>query len=586
MPYSHSNRILFHSKPLVVTSSNMPNEAKAKLRHILSELGGVVVGDWQESCSHLTMAEILLTAKVVCALASGIPIVTPEYWEKFKEAIDGGKAPPSYEGFIPPLKESILNRNKVSFAINEKRKTLFSGKTFVFSSEKQLKKYKTIVMTAGGDCESLAFTKKRVEDLSSFDMVVMQHVSNSDSQPPPLYDAVLKVMRGKGLKPIPESEIGLAILMCSLETYCNMQYNVVGSVLEGGVMMSQVKRAEVLAEDSQMSVIDSVSIKTEEPDVITYKETIASTPPVPIRESSSLSSNGSFKQWQNHQETLPCSFGKSNSMDKNSVDGNSSPSSAPGPSRKRPPSIEIGEPPPKRCPTDVAPKGVNEVLGPNKDVGRSKDLPNQEKISSTSNDRRGIENSSTSKRKLQETDNGFMNDPPLKKSLKEKHGSSFLPEIEEDPVALAGDFAALMADDDIGERRASNGGFSNGAREPLILSGIMKTAPSTSRGSNSLVVEEEEKNWEKDAEQGVRAIVDAGWGNGLKGKMGRKLVDEGHGMCVKYSKLLIRDRPTQNEVETSHDSSVVNFKRFRKGRPPVTSAALPFIIGESDLVRR
>ena len=85
----------------------------------------------------------------MCALAQGKHIVTPQFWEQYIAAVSSCEPAPDCKNFIPPLAESTLNVNEVSFNANENRKRLFLGKKFMFFSEHQYKNYSCMIQAAG-----------------------------------------------------------------------------------------------------------------------------------------------------------------------------------------------------------------------------------------------------------------------------------------------------------------------------------------------------------------------------------------------------------------------------------------------------
>lgn len=88
--------------------------------------------------------------KVVCALAAGKPIVTPDYWRVFSQAFNSIQTKhPDCKQFLPPLAEDMLDPSKVSFHPNPARAKLFCGTTFVAITAKQLSRIKPMVETAG-----------------------------------------------------------------------------------------------------------------------------------------------------------------------------------------------------------------------------------------------------------------------------------------------------------------------------------------------------------------------------------------------------------------------------------------------------
>ena len=102
----------------------------------------------------------MLLLQVVCALASGKPIVTPQYWDNYITALSTKQPFPDCKDYIPPLAESTLNVNEVSFDVNEKRKKLFVGKLFVFSSSQQYNIYSCMVTAAGNVVVQVEYSVK------------------------------------------------------------------------------------------------------------------------------------------------------------------------------------------------------------------------------------------------------------------------------------------------------------------------------------------------------------------------------------------------------------------------------------------
>jgi hypothetical protein len=99
----------------------------------------------------------------VCALASGKPIVTPQYWDNYITALSTKQPCPDCKDYMPPLAETTLNMNEVSFGVNENRKKLFTGKHFVFSSSHQYNSYSCMV-TAAGNVVASSFIKRTQEN--------------------------------------------------------------------------------------------------------------------------------------------------------------------------------------------------------------------------------------------------------------------------------------------------------------------------------------------------------------------------------------------------------------------------------------
>ncbi|XP_021929811.1 nibrin [Zootermopsis nevadensis] len=254
--------------PLVVTTSTLtPDERKRLQQHIII-LGGHVVSSWQDTVSHVTMCSLTLTVKVVCALAKGRPIVTPQYWDNYIRALETKQPCPDCKDYIPPLAETTLNVNEVSFDVNEDRKNLFVGKHFVFSSVYQYNSYSCMVTSAGAKADILEQNGMSFKDLVQPNVIVMQYSFNRPSQESQVsqsFQALKKYLKSSGKRVIPESDIGLAILHCSIDTHCNPDYKIALALVPKETRKINSQPELVVALDTQESESDSIKkIKDEE----------------------------------------------------------------------------------------------------------------------------------------------------------------------------------------------------------------------------------------------------------------------------------------------------------------------------------
>nr|CAD7576578.1 unnamed protein product [Timema californicum] len=129
-----------------------------------------------------------LKLNVVCALALGCPIVTPKFWDNYLSSVSSKTTLPDYLDFIPPLAEVSLN-NSNCFIADDNNLTLG-----------EMIQPHVIVM-------SYPFDRKTQETQvsTSFKKIQCEYT----------------FLQLKGRRLIPESEIGLAILKCSLDAFCN-----------------------------------------------------------------------------------------------------------------------------------------------------------------------------------------------------------------------------------------------------------------------------------------------------------------------------------------------------------------------------
>ncbi|KAG8224049.1 hypothetical protein J437_LFUL001126 [Ladona fulva] len=568
------NEWRFNSKPLVVTSSTLPTEVKLSLKNLISELGGTLINDWRESCSHLTMESILLTAKVVCALASAVPIVTPEYWTSFKEAIEQKKLPPDPEKFVPPLKEAILNKNKVSFAVNKERKKVFAGKVFVFPTEKQMKKYRTLISAAGGNSITFSDCNWEAEEFCGPDIIIMQNLSDDTQymQTVEQYNDMLSLLKAKGMRPIPESELGLAILMCSLDIYCNPQYDVSNLLLgRSEVSLSQLKTQEVLAADTP-SMMGDVSMKLErslEENPI-KKETFLNVEPFDHK----LDSTSKTLE----METIPIED-ENNISQLKTANAETEIISGIAPSRKR--VAENGSENPSAKKPLLEKDPLDELLSESQcgafnfiDIRANKF---SSKTAGTTQSREDLVD--CNKRKQVESVETFPNNP-LKKRCVEDYfstnqanpGSS---KDSDNNHAIKGkqsintvggssktseSFSKEVSSFDRETKTSEMNSKSNGKRDSPILDDPLDV-PSTSKG------------WSNDDQFLKKENKKPKWNRG----MAAGILD----MVVKMDNLIVeRSEPATPPNVSQHK---VNFKKFKKARPSTFKNSLPEIIGESDL---
>uniref|UniRef100_A0A8C4SWT9 Nibrin n=1 Tax=Erpetoichthys calabaricus TaxID=27687 RepID=A0A8C4SWT9_ERPCA len=215
----------------VVCSSCLENRSKATLSKSIQKLGGRIVNSWTEDCTHLIMPYIKVTIKTICALISCCPIVKPEYFSAFFNAVEHKENPPSIERFYSPLGEPCLKSEDIDFQAKPQRRTLFQGMTFLFLSEKQYKRLNLPVTLGGGKATLIEEGDINTSLLESEGTCVISvEVTNSQialsSSASIWIDSLTQILKSKGLRLIAESEIAHAVIYSSTETYCNPYYQI------------------------------------------------------------------------------------------------------------------------------------------------------------------------------------------------------------------------------------------------------------------------------------------------------------------------------------------------------------------------
>lgn len=236
----------------VTCTSTLKGENLQNLKTCLANLGGTLKNEWDDTCMYLTMPAITLTIKVVLALVQGSQIVTTDYWNKCLEAINNNTVLPDPNKFIPQIVESTLNKEIVSFIPNTQRRTLFEGKKIVFFSRKQFDMYKTVLQKSAGSPLLLSETKMSKSQLCGQDVIVIQYnILNLETQiTRNQIKDIVDHMKTMGKRVVADAEIGLAILYCSTEKYCNPNFNFSSEVVKQTTSGVQ-KPANVLAQESQ-----------------------------------------------------------------------------------------------------------------------------------------------------------------------------------------------------------------------------------------------------------------------------------------------------------------------------------------------
>ncbi|XP_027699314.1 nibrin isoform X2 [Vombatus ursinus] len=214
-------------EPLVACPSCLDVSGKTVLNQAVLQLGGLVVNNWTEECTHLVMVSVKVTIKTICALICGCPIVKPDYFTEFLKAIQTKKQPPKPESFYPPIDEPAINNENLDLSRRKERKQIFSGKTFIFLNAKQHKKLRPAILLGGG--EAKLATEEDKEAVSSFltpgTCIVDAGLTNSQVLEPDSVRkwirSIMDMLQSQHLRAIPEAEIGLAVIFMSTETYCN-----------------------------------------------------------------------------------------------------------------------------------------------------------------------------------------------------------------------------------------------------------------------------------------------------------------------------------------------------------------------------
>ncbi|XP_037037412.1 nibrin-like isoform X1 [Bradysia coprophila] len=207
---------------IVVLTSTLNEREKNNLKRDITTLGGQFVDQWSDTCTHLVVKSLTLTVKVLQGLCHAIPIVKPDYFRAMLSSIRSNGTMPKVEMFQPAIVERV-GGNTWSMEANIDRKRLFVGKTFVFMNSRQMETFKGIIECAMGKCSSLDTKKWQRRSLVNPGVIVISDSSGSTQSQVAVQTAneLNDFLISKGSRMVPDSEISLAILHCSLNKFCN-----------------------------------------------------------------------------------------------------------------------------------------------------------------------------------------------------------------------------------------------------------------------------------------------------------------------------------------------------------------------------
>ncbi|XP_052902991.1 nibrin [Anopheles moucheti] len=205
-----------------------------ELKTILHKIGAELVSKYTEEVTHLIMPTITITTKFLQCLVGQVPIVKPELFQTIdRDCIAHGKALPSEKDFVPVCTEPYMRNEPQLFHPNATRSDLFKGKEFIFFNTVQFRQFENIVKIAGGVClcaKSEKIVKSRF--LKPNVVAIRLNSSSTTQSQSQSFETMSQYLASYGRRMVPDMEIGLALIFCSTEKYCNSEYNFAFNVEE------------------------------------------------------------------------------------------------------------------------------------------------------------------------------------------------------------------------------------------------------------------------------------------------------------------------------------------------------------------
>ncbi|CAL8108084.1 unnamed protein product [Orchesella dallaii] len=227
---SPKNEFRIDYTPFIAVSSGIGNTLGQGDRDKISKLGGHYIDSWNESATHLLMTEINLTVKVVCALLSAKPIVTPAYISDLllclMEACDQSKRLelPHTNLYLPLVNVHDMETNsKISpstFFPDPERRKLFAGKTFLFSTKRHLRSLESAIIAGAG-------VAKLIEEATQANIVDGNHIivggdlDIDKAKKNRTAKIIVEIYVSNNKRFVDDEELGMAALYKSIAKFCN-----------------------------------------------------------------------------------------------------------------------------------------------------------------------------------------------------------------------------------------------------------------------------------------------------------------------------------------------------------------------------
>ncbi|XP_070604122.1 nibrin isoform X2 [Erythrolamprus reginae] len=257
-------------EPLIVCSSCLNVSQKNTLNKNILQLGGHVVNEWNEECTHLVMVLVKVTVKTICALICGRPIMKPEYFDELVKAIQAKQELPLPERFFPRVDEPSIENENIDLTKCPRRRTIFRGKKIMFLSAKQHAKLSSAIKLGGGEARLLTDKTEDAAALITSNTCVIE-VGSTNSQlsgstlDKKWIDNITAALQRKNYRTISEAEIGLAVIFVSTEKYCNPQISSSGDIKTAAVASHVPEQSQ-----AQSVAVDETTMPSNQEDISAF----------------------------------------------------------------------------------------------------------------------------------------------------------------------------------------------------------------------------------------------------------------------------------------------------------------------------
>ncbi|GAB6018624.1 hypothetical protein CHUAL_000306 [Chamberlinius hualienensis] len=237
--------------PFICATSGLSKTDKRKVAQNILLLGGHIMNEWTEACTHLIMNKIFMTMKVVNALVSQSPILMPKY---IADAVDKKAWPSDIKAYEPPIDSCPFYTSDANFQAEPKRQSVLSGKMFFVFSPRQEAKIKCAVLNSGGKVRTVDLNGWSDDDVRNDDSCFLEPPKEMKNNS---FSELTNRLKRYGRRFISEGEIGLAILLCSTVQYCNPKSNE-GALKTGSLPDTQFPNLSITSSIAYSQTITTV----------------------------------------------------------------------------------------------------------------------------------------------------------------------------------------------------------------------------------------------------------------------------------------------------------------------------------------
>lgn len=178
-----SCKFMIHHKKFQSAISGFNEQESKKLTKIFAKLGIQPSKEVDKNSTHLTLPrETIVSVKLAKALSLCIPVVSINYWMEMLDAFDANRPIPQAQDYQPIITEELNFSpcsNPRALQPDPRRRELFAGRTFIFSSSRHMKEFELIIESCGGESLTLSRQSKQVKDLAKPTSVFIQPSSET-----------------------------------------------------------------------------------------------------------------------------------------------------------------------------------------------------------------------------------------------------------------------------------------------------------------------------------------------------------------------------------------------------------------------